>query len=126
MSRLFDETELPILGSKDNTRDGYLGKALEHSRRDDFIRLAIMSCMWLRMRWVRIELEFLKTRNICTGKGRIMRQFPGDILRAAEKLHNCELLFQSTYLVESFNPYDMEDIENCKENECCLADYITG
>jgi hypothetical protein len=54
------------------------------------------------------------------------RRFPGDILRTAEKLLCRELLFQSTDLVEPFNPYDMNEKEGCSDNKHWFADNIPG
>jgi Orsellinic acid/F9775 biosynthesis cluster protein D len=52
------------------------------------------------------------------------RHFPGDILRTTEKLLSRELLFRSTDFVESFNPYEIEENENCKDNKHWFGDYI--
>jgi hypothetical protein len=54
------------------------------------------------------------------------RHFPGDILRTTEKLLSRELLFRSTDLVESFNPYEIKENESCKDNKHWFGDYIAG
>ena len=54
------------------------------------------------------------------------RRFPGDILRTTERLMSRELLFRSTDLVESFNPYEMMDNESCKDNKYWFGNHIGG
>jgi hypothetical protein len=52
------------------------------------------------------------------------RQFPGDILRGAEKILSRELLFQEDDNVESINPYDIIDNQGCRDNQYFFANHI--
>lgn len=52
------------------------------------------------------------------------REFPGEILRTAEKLLRRELWFQSTDVVEPFDPYKLPvDNDSCKDR---FGDHIRG